>query len=156
MHPGSLRLIADNTDRVCGIVATSIAIFLYLSARDLPFGTVSAPDSGFFPKILSVLLAVLGLAMMLRPTAGEHQHNRFTRRSWAVPLGAVVLLAYAALLNRVGFVLSTILVLFFLMTAYGRLRWIVALAASVSAVIICYLGFTELGVPLPQGILTIF
>jgi putative tricarboxylic transport membrane protein len=156
MRPGFLRLLADKTDRVCGLVTTSIAIFLYLSARDLPFGTVSAPDSGFFPKILSVLLAVLGLAMLLRPTAGEHQHDGFTRRSWAVPLGAVALLAYAALLTRVGFVLTTILILFFLMTAFGRLRWTVALAASASAVIICYLGFTELGVPLPQGILTIF
>jgi Tripartite tricarboxylate transporter TctB family len=156
MRPGSLRILADNADRVCGIVATSIAIFLYLNARDLPFGTVSAPDSGFFPKILSVLLAVLGLVMVLRPTTGEHQHETFTRRSWAVPLGAVVLFAYAALLNRVGFVLSTILILFFLMTGFGRLRWTVALAASASAVIICYLGFTELGVPLPQGILTIF
>jgi hypothetical protein len=156
MRANPLRLLSNNADRTCGAVATAMAIFLYASARDLPLGTVSAPDAGFFPKVLSVLLAILGLGVMLRRHSGAHEHGGFTLRSWAVPLAALVLLAYAALLNSVGFVLSTIVVLFLLMTAYGRIRWMVALAASVSAVVICYLGFTELGVPLPQGVLSIF
>jgi hypothetical protein len=101
-------------------------------------------------------MTVLGMGMMFRSRLGKNEHANFTARSWAVPLAAVVLLAYALLLNKVGFVLGTIAVLFLLMTAYGRLRWIVALGVSVSAVAICYFGFTELGVPLPQGILSIF
>jgi hypothetical protein len=156
MRPNSLRFLAENSDRICGIVATSVAIFLYLNATDLPFGTVSAPDAGFFPKSLSAILAVLGLGMTVQSRTERHQRAGFTLRSWAVPLAALVLLAYAALLNRVGFVLCTISVLFLLMTAFGRLRWIVAFAISVSAVTICYLGFTELGVLLPQGVLSIF
>ncbi len=156
MRSKPLRLLTDNSDRACGAVVTTIAVVLYASARDLPFGTMSAPDAGFFPKALSVLLAILGLGVMLRPRTVAHEHSEFTLRSWAVPLAAVVLLAYSALLDRVGFVLSTTAVLFLLMTAYGRLRWIVALAVSASAVTLCYLGFTELGVPLPQGVLAIF
>jgi hypothetical protein len=117
---------------------------------------MSAPDSGFFPKALSVLLVILGLGVMLRRRSDADEHSGFTLRSWAIPLATVVLFAYAALLDRVGFVLSTVAVLFLLMTAYGRIRWTVALTASVSTVVICYLGFTELGVPLPQGVLTIF
>ncbi len=156
MRPNSLRFLADNSDRVCGIVAAVTAVFLYLNATNLPFGTVGAPDSGFFPKSLSAILAILGLGMLLRPRSAKHERADFTLRSWAVPLAAIVLLAYAALLDKAGFVLSTITVLFLLMTAYGRLRWVVALAFSVSAVTVCYVGFTELGVPLPQGVLSIF
>ncbi|SDT56164.1 tripartite tricarboxylate transporter TctB family protein [Bradyrhizobium canariense] len=156
MRADSLRFFSDNSDRICGIIATTVAIFLYLNAAGLPFGTMSAPDAGFFPKSLSAIMAVLGVGMMFRSRSGKQEHANFTLRSWAVPLAAVVLLAYALLLNKVGFVLSTIAVLFLLMTAYGRLCWIVALSVSVSAVAICYFGFTELGVPLPQGVLSIF
>jgi hypothetical protein len=151
-----LRFLAKNFDRVCGIVTTSVAAFLYLNTTGLPFGTIGAPDSGFFPKSLSAILAILGLGMILRASFATRERAEFTLRSWAVPLAASALLMYAALLNEVGFILCTITILFLLMTAYGRLRWVVALAISVPAVVVCYVGFTELGVPLPQGILTIF
>jgi hypothetical protein len=151
-----LGFLTGNFDRACGIVTTSIAAFLYLNTSGLPFGTISAPDAGFFPKCLSAILFFLGLGMILRASFETREPAEFTPRRWAVPLGAVALVIYAALLNKVGFVLCTIAILFLLMTAYGRLRWVVALAVSVSTVIVCYLGFTELGVPLPQGILTIF
>jgi hypothetical protein len=150
------RFLAGNFDRACGIVTTAIAAFLYLNTAELPFGTISAPDAGFFPKCLSAILVVLGLGMILRASFETRERAEFTTRSWAVPLAAVALIIYAALLNKVGFVLCTITILFFLMTTYGRLRWVVALAVSVSTVIVCYVGFTELGVPLPQGVLTIF
>lgn len=143
-------------DRACGAVAAAVAICLYLSACDLPYGTLSAPDSGFFPKTLSVLLLVLGLGMVLQPHSGVRTRGSFTPRSLAVPVAAAVLFAYAALVTKVGFVPSTIVVLFLLMTAYGGLRWTLALTASAAAVIICYLGFSALGVPLPQGLMSIF
>jgi hypothetical protein len=151
-----LRFLADNSDRVCGIVTTSVAAFLYLNAAALPFGTIGAPDAGFFPKSLAAILIILGLGLILRASFETRERAEFTPRSWAVPLAAVALLMYAALLNKVGFILCTITILFLLMTAYGRLRWVVALAISVPAVIVCYIGFTELGVPLPQGVLTVF
>jgi hypothetical protein len=151
-----LRFLADNFDRVCGIVTTSVAAFLFLNTTGLPFGKISAPDSGFFPKSLSAILAILGLGMILQASFATRERADFTARSWAVPPAVLALLMYAALLNKVGFVLCTITILFLLMTAYGRLRLVVALAISVAAVVVCYVGFTELGVPLPQGILTIF
>jgi hypothetical protein len=151
-----LRFLTGNFDRVGGIVTTSIGVFLYLNTTRLPFGTISAPDAGFFPKCLSAILVILGLGMILRASFETRERAEFTPQSWAVPLAAVALIIYAALLNKVGFVLCTITLLFLLMTAYGRLRWVVALAISVSTVIACYIGFTELGVPLPQGLLTIF
>ncbi len=155
MRRNPFRLLADS-DRACGVVAATTAIFLYISAANLPFGSVSAPDAGFFPKSLSAILAVLGLGLIFQPRPIPREPMDFNLRSWAVPVAALTLLAYAALLDRIGFVLSTTAVLFLLMTAYGRLRWIVALAVSASAVTVCYVGFTELGVPLPQGILSIF
>jgi hypothetical protein len=155
--PFRFIFLAEHPDLIGGTIVTLVAVFLYLNASDLPLGTLSAPDAGFFPKSLSALLAVLGFAMMAQSWAAHNKRRPdFTSRSWAVPLAALVLIAYAALLDRIGFILCTISVLFLLMTAFGKLRWIVALAVSVSAVIVCYFGFTELGVPLPKGVLSIF
>jgi hypothetical protein len=155
MKSALLRRLSGS-DRACGAVATVAAIFLYFSSAGLPLGTLSAPDAGFFPKSLSAMLVVLGFWLMLQPHPATHTTPGFSTRSWAVPLAASSLLAYAGLLDKIGFVLCTVTILFFLMTAYGRLRWIVALAISLSAVAVCYMGFTELGVPLPQGVLTAF
>jgi hypothetical protein len=156
MRPNPLRPFASNADFVGGIVTVAIAGFLLLNAHDLPFGTISAPDAGFFPKLLSVILAVTGLGLMARSAFEQPAPPEFTLRSWAVPLGAAALLLYAALIDRLGFILCTVAIIFLLMTVYGRLRWAVSLVVSISAVAVCYLCFTELGVPLPPGVLNFF
>jgi hypothetical protein len=156
MRSNPLRLLVGNADFVGGIITIAVAGFLFLNARDLPFGTISAPDAGFFPKLLSAILAVAGLGLVARSTFEKEALPEFTARSWAVPIGAAALLLYAALIDRLGFVLCTVAIMFLLMTVYGRLRWAVSLAVSISAVAVCYFCFTELGVPLPQGVLTFF
>ena len=155
MRQNPIRSLAS-PDRICGIAVTAVAVFLYKSAAGLPFGSLSAPDAGFFPKSLSVILALLGIGLLLKPQPTEQVHSTFSLRSSTVPIAAAALLAYAAFLDKIGFIIGTAALLFLLMTAYGRLRWVVALAVSVFAVTICYFGFTELGVPLPQGMLSMF
>src|ERR1700743_2644564 len=88
-------------DRLCGIAFTAVALFLYKSTAELPFGSLSAPDAGFFPRCLSALLALLGLGLILQPQPTDPAPSAFTMRSSAVPLAAIALLAYAALLNRI-------------------------------------------------------
>ncbi len=78
----------------------------------------------------------------------------FNMRSWNVPVTFGCFVLYGLILERVGFVICTAAILFAMMTLYGRIRWFVALAASVASVLIVYLGFVQLGVPLPAGLLS--
>lgn len=156
MTSSPLRFLKNHPDMAGGIVIVATSLLLMSEASDLPFGTANAPDAGFFPKALSAILFVIGLVIISRSIRAAMPPVEFTSRSWAVALGAVALFLYAAFVNKIGFILSTITILFLLMTLYGRLKWLLSLAIAVSAVTVCYVGFTELGVPLPRGLLGFF
>ncbi len=156
MISSPLRFLKNHPDLAGGIVIVAVSLLLISEASDLPFGTANAPDAGFFPKALSAILFVIGLVMISRSIRAAASPAEFTSRSWAVAMGAIALFLYAAFVNKLGFILSTITILFLLMTLYGRLKWLLSLAIAVSAVTVCYVGFTELGVPLPRGLLGFF
>lgn len=156
MTSSPLRFLKNHPDLAGGIVIAAVSVLLMGETSDLPFGTANAPDAGFFPKSLSAILFVIGLVMIVRSIRAAANPAEFTSRSWAVALGAVALFLYAAFVNKLGFILSTITILFLLMTLYGQLKWLLSLAIAVSAVAVCYIGFTELGVPLPRGLLGFF
>jgi len=80
----------------------------------------------------------------------------FTKRSWGVALAIALLFLYGVLLERVGFVISTVAILFLLMKVYGELGWKLSLLIAVPSVVVTYLGFLQLGVPLPAGPLAMF
>jgi putative tricarboxylic transport membrane protein len=148
-----LKEFSSHGDRTSGFVALGIGAFLLFETRGLPFGTLNAPDSGFFPTILSVLLMLFGGALVAWSLRTEAPELDFNWRSWATPVAAVILLLYAAFLEQVGFLICTTAVLLLLTKVYGRLSWAVSLMVTLSMVIVAYLGFKQLGVPLPTGLL---
>jgi putative tricarboxylic transport membrane protein len=143
-----------NADRVSGVMLFLFALGTGWEARKLPFGTVSTPDSGFFPLSLAVALAVLSALIVVAtwlPEAGDSAPP-----SWqgagrvAVAVGALV--AYVAALNPLGYLVATILIMLVYLRGLEGLRWSASLAIAVASVVISYLLFRQLGVPLPAGI----
>ena len=143
----------SHPDRATGIVLTAVGSFLLYRASPLPVGRLNAPDAGFFPIILSTLLVGLGLVLFARSFVTKPFSPELTRRSWAVVAGALGLVLYALLLDRIGFLLCTGIMLVALMRFYGCLSWRTSVLFGVPLVLITYFGFEELGVPLPKGIL---
>jgi hypothetical protein len=127
---------------------------LYKAAK-LPFGSIGAPDSGFYPTLVCLALAVFGAISLAESDAapGEEAEGapepRAALRVWTAIAG---LAAYAVLLTPAGFIVCTtvLLVLFLRM---GRVRWSAAAALAAVAAVACYVLFTRLGVPLPAGLL---
>jgi hypothetical protein len=109
------------------------------------------PDAGFFPLSLSAMLLVCGVVLFARSFRSAPEGLDFSRRTWLVILAAVAFILYALLLERVGFVICTVAVLFLLTRAYGQLSWTVSALLSVVSVIAVYFIFIQLGVPLPRG-----
>lgn len=132
-----------------------LALAVGWQAQRLPFGTVSAPDSGFFPLSLAVALAILSALIALSPwVAGTGDSTPPTWQGVVrVALAAVALVGYVALLNWLGYLLASALLLLLYMRGLERVTWSVSLATTVVAVTVSYLLFQRLGVPLPAGIL---
>ena len=145
--------IISHPDRISGAVIALLGLFLLYVASPLPVGKLNAPDAGFFPVILSIMLTGLGIILFANSFRSERSSLEMTPRTPSVAACAAVLLLYALLVNRIGFLICTLSVLLVLMRAYGGLSWRTSLLIGLPAVLAAYLGFNELGVPLPRGIL---
>jgi hypothetical protein len=143
--------VLNHPDRLSGSLLLLVAIFAWVEALTLPFGSINAPDAGFFPQTLSVLLSLFSIAILVHSFGREADAPDFSRRSWLVPLVAGALIAYALLLPVAGFVLVTVAIMLLIMRGLVKMAWTRALLISVTTVLVSYLAFVKLGVPLPRG-----
>jgi putative tricarboxylic transport membrane protein len=149
----AMSRLSSRPDRLSGSVLVLAAGFAIFEASRLPFGTLRAPDAGFFPLCLSFLLLVAGAAIVLRSYTAASEPLQFTSQTWYVLVAAITFVVYAFTVQTVGFIVSTIAALLLLMRGLGGMSWTRAVIIGVPAVVLSYLGFLELGVPLPRGFL---
>jgi len=135
--------------RALGLLLVAVGLYSAVEAwARMPLGLPSAPGPGMLPFALGVTLAALAGATVFQ-RASEASEAIDRRRTLVV--GALLVL-YPLLLPRVGFGLTTALVLF----AMGRVIAPVtpgrlALFAVASAVVAVALFRHLLAVPLPSG-----
>lgn len=136
------------------LVFLFLAVLICVESLNLEIGTLNAPKSGFFPFILGVSLGLLSILWLL-----IHIVRRGTLEwvkvsiSWkrAMPmLGG--LMAYALLLDFLGFSLATFLLVFLLVRAIESRPWWVAGLVGIGIVSFMYTLFLLwLRVQLPTG-----
>jgi putative tricarboxylic transport membrane protein len=141
--------------RDIGVAALTLifgAAAAYESAK-LPFGTVRNPGPGFFPWWTSVVLDLLALillaqALTLRSTAVGKGSGRIAK----VAALLIVLGAYIVLLDPLGYLLSTFLLVLFMLRWIDTQRWAVALGMAAITSVVSYVVFAIwLSIPLPRG-----
>lgn len=137
-------------DRIVGVALIGLAAFAAVQASNLhvPFSYDPVGPKAF-PLGLSILLAGLSLVLVFRPGAnGEWPDKRVTFKLLAV---LAVLLIYALLFTKLGFIVMTL----FVATALSRLfeaTWRKALLTGLFMSLGSYVLFTQgLGISLPSG-----
>jgi hypothetical protein len=143
----------SHSDHLSGAVLMLVAAFCLYESWHLPFGTVSAPDAGFFPRCLSVILLLFGAAITVQAVASGPRAVQFGERAWCVVIAALAFIVYAATVQHAGYLFATLVVLLLLMRALGGMSWTRSLLIAVPSVLLSYLAFSKLGVPLPTGVL---
>jgi len=138
-------------DRLSGAVLSLLAVVALIEAASLPYGTVRAPDAGFFPKTLAALLLFFGLGIVFNSFLTKAHAVQFTTRSWQVAIAAAAFIAYALVLQKAGFVIATIALMLLVMRGLGGMSWKQSLLITVPGVMLSYIAFVQLGVPLPRG-----
>jgi putative tricarboxylic transport membrane protein len=138
-------------DRLSGAVLSLLAVVALIQAASLPYGTVRAPDAGFFPKTLAALLLFFGLGIVFNSFLTKAHAVQFTTRSWQVAIAAAAFIAYALVLQKAGFVIATIALMLLVMRGLGGMSWKQSLLITVPGVMLSYIAFVQLGVPLPRG-----
>lgn len=147
------KFVSNHPDRISGISLALLGGLLAYAASPLPIGHVNAPDSGFFPTVLTTLLITTGAVLALQSIRGKSFSLELTDRGWAIAPWAISLVVYALLVEQIGFLVCTWVTLTLLLRIYGQLRWRTTFAVAIPLVFLVFVGFRELGVPLPGGIL---
>jgi putative tricarboxylic transport membrane protein len=128
-------------------------------ALDLEVGTPTNPGSGFMIFGTAVVLGVLALLQFLKSLLSPEQTGQNPEKIhlWRIiaVIGANVL--YIVLLERVGFLLCTFLLLAFLFQAYEKGKWTSAIGGAAATSLLTYVIFSRLlQLNLPKGLIQFF
>lgn len=140
------------TDRIAGAALALFALAVIWESRKLPLGTFRVPGPAYMPVLLALLLLIFGVLIALTGGRAEKLAAiRWTEWRHAVAILCICIFSTLAL-ERLGYRLTILLVLFFLVKVVEKKGWLLtaifALALSFGSF---YLFYTLLRVPLPLG-----
>jgi putative tricarboxylic transport membrane protein len=147
-------------DLIAAAGLAGLAGYILFESRKLAFGSLRVPQTGFFPRALGILLVLLALGELLR--ALRHSEAVFSMEKIAgegwIRIGATLatMLGFALVLEWLGFLLATFLLMVLLLRAIEAPRWPKVFVVALVTALLSYGLFAYLlGVPLPAGILGI-
>ncbi len=142
----------ERTDVKAGLVFLALGIGVCVGGGRLGFGSVLAPEPGFFPWIGGVTLASLSVCLVVQ-TLRTGALARSSASGWARPaLLLAALILYVPLLEPLGYPLTTTGLCVVALRILGIRRWPVTLGVSAGLALATYFLFNRaLGVELPAG-----
>lgn len=132
-----------------GVIFIAVGAAAAFLARAYPMGTAMRMGPGYFPAVLGVLLALLGIFVLLRsfvrPGAAL---GRMAFGPIALVLGPIVL--FGLLLRPLGLVGAILLLVMASAGASRRFRWPAAALLAAGLAVGCAILFVRLlGLPIP-------
>jgi hypothetical protein len=140
------------TDRFSAIALGVFALLIIWDSRQLPLGTLRQPGPAFIPSLLASLLLIFAVVLVLTSSRAPSLSSvRWTEWRHALAILAASLFSVFAI-ERLGYRLTVLLVLGFLLKLVEQRGWIVSLSfAFTLSFASFFLFYTVLRVPLPQG-----
>lgn len=145
------RRTAFTRDRAAGLALLLLAAAIAWQARVLPVGTLWNPGAGYMPLATAAALGALGAVLAVKG-GGPPLRDMAWPEAWhaGLLLGACALAAFA--LERLGYRLTMIALLAFLLGAVERKRPFAVAAVALGLSLGSFYLFSDLlRVPLPRG-----
>lgn len=138
------------TDRITGILLLLLAIAYGVSGSHLEAAFVTDPlGPSAFPVMLATLLGIFSLYLLFRPDPNPEWHGWTAWRRQLLALAGLIL--YGAILEYIGFLISSAILVAYLSFLMGAKGWRLG-AIGVCASVGLYFLFNDfLGLPLPAG-----
>ena len=145
------------------LVWAGLGFFTSIYAYKLGLGKLSVPGAGFMPFWLGIIIACLAIYKLitefLTRADGKVAKEKSISSRAEKPTGiaklafiAVILFAYAFILEPLGYIITTFFAMILLLRFAGFTRWILIIVYSTIIVGVSYLMFHYLGVMLPPGV----
>jgi hypothetical protein len=138
------------------------SVLLGVGSYQLGLGGFRSPGPGFVFFGTACLLGVLSLHLFLKfwRQASEVRGSIWRGTGWRAAWGIVIsLVGYVFLLNRLGYLIDTFLLLVFLFRVIGDVpkKWGTVLGSAVFTSFLTYLVFSRwFGLQFPKGLIAFF
>ena len=145
-------------DKIGAFICLLIAGVAIWQSSVIPIGRIGKPGPGFLPFWVGIILAILSVALWieatLRKPTEETRHFLSGEGRWTYVISTGVgLLVYAAIMEPLGFVISTFLLLIFLFWYVGKQKiWVVFLGSFLVTFFTHLIFRVGLKVQLPTGL----
>jgi putative tricarboxylic transport membrane protein len=147
-------------DLIPAFIWMGLGIAVAAISYGLQLGTLRNPGAGLMPFLLGILLSLcsvpilIGSLLTIRNKAKQGDEGIWSGVEFKrLILVIFSLICYAMILEKVGFVIATFLLLIILFKVIGSRKWLFALMTSAIVVFLSYLLFvTLLKVEMPWGI----
>ena len=147
-------------DRASGIFWLAVSVSVCIQAHRLGLGSFQNPGPGFLFFWCGIILGVLSMTILIRallgtPSTKEGQEKSFENVKWTKILLIVAgLVTYGLILERLGFLLSTLFFIAFLLRSIEAKKWYVVVLIALAGTLLTY-GLFELALQsrLPKGFL---
>jgi putative tricarboxylic transport membrane protein len=128
-----------------------------ISRWDLGLGSLAQPESGLFPFIVGIIMAIVALALTIMAWASRKRDPAFTEMpsfSRTIPVTFGVLCIYALILESLGYLISTSILLVYLLKFSASVSWKMSLLVTAAVMVASYYFFVVLlQSQLPAGVL---
>jgi putative tricarboxylic transport membrane protein len=134
----------------------SLSTVYLIFAKQLTFGSASYPKGGFVPQVAGWLAVFVSGYLFVQSLRGKGDSKDVKMETdWGrLALLIISIIIYIIILRPVGYIISTILVLYAVLKIGGVKGWKLPGILSLCTSVVFYLIFNvALSVPLPTGIL---
>ena len=141
-------------DRFVGMSALLGGAVLAVIGWGLDPGTSKLPGPGFFPLLIALAMAFLGIWLWFSPGSEERSIPAESPRWRALAVALFSIVGYVLVLLEAGYLCSTFALLLIQLRWVEKQRWSTAIGIALSASAISLVVFRVLlKVPLPVGFL---
>ena len=136
-----------------------LSLLVTVLSYKLGLGRFHSPGPGLLPFILGILLLIISFYLLIISLVKKNGKQEIPKEKASqidfvkISLVLISLFVYALLLEKLGYLITTFLLLIILFRSAGSKRWSSVLIASTLAVFLTYFVFTSFGLRFPAGIL---
>ncbi len=151
-----------NNDFYSSLVWLLVGLGFLGGGLKMGVGPMNTPGPGFFPVVIGATFSLLSLVLFLTALSRKIQPaeiGRFwkSRHSWKKVIPSLLsLVFYLMALNYLGYLVTTMLFIFYLLKYVGKSKWVFSISIALLLTVASYAVFRiALRVPLPRGVLQI-
>ena len=135
----------------------ALGLFVVIYSYTLDLGKLINPGPGLLPFLLGLIFLILSsvrlVTVIKSREAEESRQDKEKTERWRIILIVIALLIWAFVLESLGFIIATFILMILLYHAAGFTKWYMAVFWGLITVFVTYFVFTYLGVRFPPGIL---